>query len=158
MLFVITSANGNFCMLHCINWEWEFVKLTSIELFENWKYYANHPLIKSQYKNGAFTSLDNAFAMCLSDAALTFFEQWMAMKLNMSNSFIVLQCLSAILPGEHYFKPHLPTSDSSPVALVEGAWRRALGEGNANNEEATGKSGTQNGDRCNGGRRRWQCL
>ena len=48
--------------------------LTSIELFENAKYYANHPLIESQHKNVAFTSLKNAFAMCVSDAALTFFE------------------------------------------------------------------------------------
>ena len=51
-------------------------------------------------------------------------------------------------------KNPLHSADSSPVALVEGACRRALGEGNANNEEATGKSGIQNGDRCNGGRRR----
>jgi hypothetical protein len=48
--------------------------LTSIQLFENAKYYANHPLIESQHKNVAFTSLKSAFAMCVSDAALTFFE------------------------------------------------------------------------------------
>jgi hypothetical protein len=48
--------------------------LTSIQLFENAKYYANHPLIESQHKNVAFTSPKNAFAMCVSDAALTFFK------------------------------------------------------------------------------------
>jgi hypothetical protein len=43
-------------------------------VFENAKYYANHPLIESQHENVAFTSLKNSFAMCVSDAALTFFE------------------------------------------------------------------------------------
>ena len=48
--------------------------LTSIELFENASYYANHPVIKSQHESGAFTSLKNAFAMCLSDTALSVYE------------------------------------------------------------------------------------
>ena len=39
-------------------------------------YYANHPLIKSQLENGAFTSLKNAFniVMCLCNAAYSVFE------------------------------------------------------------------------------------
>jgi hypothetical protein len=50
--------------------------LTSIELYEHALYYANHPVIKLQYENGAFTSLKNAFAMCLSDTALSVFENY----------------------------------------------------------------------------------
>ena len=50
--------------------------LTSIELYEHALYYANHPVIKLQYENGAFTSLKNAFAMCLSDTALSVFEKY----------------------------------------------------------------------------------
>ena len=34
------------------------------------------PSIESQYKNGTFTSLDTAFVMCLSGAALIFFEEY----------------------------------------------------------------------------------
>ena len=49
--------------------------LTSIELYEIASYYADHPLVKSQHENGAFTSLKNAFVMCLSDAALSIFER-----------------------------------------------------------------------------------
>lgn len=49
--------------------------LTSIEMYENAVYYANHPLIQSQHENGAFTSLKNAFAMCLSDDALSCCEK-----------------------------------------------------------------------------------
>ena len=50
--------------------------LTSIELYEHAPYYANHPVVKSQHENGAFTSLKNAFAMCLSDTALSAFEKY----------------------------------------------------------------------------------
>ena len=80
--FFSTSANGNrlfnACSIALTGNESlsSYLRcLTSIELFENAKFYANHPLIESQHKNGAFTSLKNAFAMCLSDAALTIFEQ-----------------------------------------------------------------------------------
>jgi hypothetical protein len=44
--------------------------LTSIKLFENAAYYANHPIILSQHESGAFVYQTNAFAMCLSDNAL----------------------------------------------------------------------------------------
>ena len=33
-------------------------------------YYSSHPLVEQQHSNGAFNSKANAFAMCLSDAAL----------------------------------------------------------------------------------------
>ena len=80
--FFSTSANGN-CLFNACSIALtgneslsSYLRcLTSVELFENAKFYANHPLIESQHKNGAFTSLKNAFAMCLSDAALTIFEQ-----------------------------------------------------------------------------------
>ena len=77
--FFSTSANGN-CLFNACSIALtgneslsSYLRcLTSIELFENAKFYANHP---HPHKNGAFTSLKNAFAMCLSDAALTIFEQ-----------------------------------------------------------------------------------
>ena len=50
-------------------------RLCSIELYENAACYSDHPVIKSQHDNGAFTSIKNAFAMCLSNSALSKFEK-----------------------------------------------------------------------------------
>ena len=44
-------------------------------LHTNAAFYADHPLIEYQHKNGAFSTMKNAFAMCLSDTALTAFEK-----------------------------------------------------------------------------------
>lgn len=52
-----------------------FKCLTSIELFENAQFYSSHPVIKLQHDKGAFTSPRNAFAMCLSNSALSMFEK-----------------------------------------------------------------------------------
>ena len=41
----------------------------------NAAYYAKHPLIQLQHDKGAFTSLRNAFAMCISNASLSEFEK-----------------------------------------------------------------------------------
>ena len=49
--------------------------LTSLELRTNAALFADHPLIEYQHKNGAFSTMKNAFAMCLSDTALTAFEK-----------------------------------------------------------------------------------
>jgi hypothetical protein len=43
-------------------------------LHEHAPYYAGHPVVKSQHENGAFTWLKIAFAMCLSDTAMSVFE------------------------------------------------------------------------------------
>ena len=48
--------------------------LSSIELYENAQYYANHPIIQLMHKKEAFTSTKNAFAMCLSDSAFLFLK------------------------------------------------------------------------------------
>ena len=44
--------------------------LTSIELFVNCVFYVKHPILEQQHNKGAFSSIANAFAMCLSDIAL----------------------------------------------------------------------------------------
>ena len=49
--------------------------LTSLELNTNAAFYADHPLIEYQHKNGAFSTMKNAFAMCISDTAPTAFEE-----------------------------------------------------------------------------------
>ena len=49
--------------------------ITSIELYCNSSFYAKHPLIQKQRRVGAFKSLKNAFAMCLSDAVLNCVKQ-----------------------------------------------------------------------------------
>ena len=49
--------------------------LTSIEMYTNARYYCTHPLIEQQHKKGAFENRSNAFAMCLSDAALCSFTK-----------------------------------------------------------------------------------
>jgi hypothetical protein len=48
--------------------------LSSIELYENAQHYSSHPTVKLLHEKGAFTSIKNAFAMCLSDSALSVFE------------------------------------------------------------------------------------
>ena len=44
--------------------------LTSIELFVNCLFYVKHPILEQQHNKGEFSSIGNAFAMCLSDIAL----------------------------------------------------------------------------------------
>ena len=48
--------------------------LTCIEL-ANAKFYASHPLVDQQFRKGAFHSLGNTLAMCLSDAALSVLQK-----------------------------------------------------------------------------------
>ena len=43
-------------------------------MYENAQYYGSHPTIKLMHEKGAFTSIRNAFAICLSDSALSVFE------------------------------------------------------------------------------------
>ena len=77
--------------------------LTSIEMYENASFYSDHPIINLQHESGAFTSLKNAFAICLSDTALSVFEKHDSTaavveeaKCNSHNSTFPLQC--ACLP------------------------------------------------------------
>ena len=44
--------------------------LTSTELFVNCLFYVKYPILEQQHNKGAFSSIGNAFAMCLSDIAL----------------------------------------------------------------------------------------
>ena len=44
--------------------------LTAIEMYRHRQFYAFHPLLELQYEHGAFSSINNAFAMSVSDAAL----------------------------------------------------------------------------------------
>jgi hypothetical protein len=43
-------------------------------LYENAQYYSSHPTVRLLHEKGAFTSIKTAFAMCLSDSALSVFE------------------------------------------------------------------------------------
>ena len=90
--------------------------LTSIELFMNIPYYSSHPLIEQQHKQGAFSCKENAFAMCLSDAALECFDKKDQKKAifeelcrnandQVYSSFLCLMSLSSVirLPIESYY-------------------------------------------------------
>ena len=48
--------------------------LTAIELFLNASYYEKHPLVAAKHAQGAFTSINNAYAMIVSDYALDSME------------------------------------------------------------------------------------
>ena len=39
-------------------------------------FYSDHPLVEYEHKNGAFSTMKNAFATCLSDTALTAFVKY----------------------------------------------------------------------------------
>ena len=90
--------------------------LTSIELYQNASYYSSHPLVKQQHSKGAFKNKANAFAMCLSDAALDGFRKEdpnsaiLAEAVNNAHnhqfsSFLCLLSLSSVvnLPIESYY-------------------------------------------------------
>ena len=49
--------------------------LASLELLTNVAFYSDHPLIEYQHKNGVFSTMKNAFAMCLTDTVPTAFEK-----------------------------------------------------------------------------------
>ena len=103
------------CYLRC---------LTSIELFLNSAYYAKHPIIEQQHNKGAFSSIANTFAMCLSDNALDsvtkedhckpiFTEAYSNALNHQWSSFICLLALSSVvkLPIESYF-PITPSEEN----------------------------------------------
>ncbi|XP_028419094.1 uncharacterized protein LOC114544742 [Dendronephthya gigantea] len=90
--------------------------LTSIELFLNSSFYAKHPIIEQQHKKGAFSSIANTFAMCLSDIALgsvtkedpcapILTEAYSNAMNHQWSSFICLLSLSSVVkrPIESYF-------------------------------------------------------
>jgi hypothetical protein len=93
-------------------------------------FYVNHPVLEQQHENGAFTSIANALAMCLSDVALSGVQkddpskpivteainnainrQW--------SSFLCMFALSSALhlPIELYY----PTSTNEKALLDENA-------------------------------------
>ena len=103
------------CYLRC---------LTSIELFLNSAYYAKHPIIEQQHNKGAFSSIANTFAMCLSDNALDsvtkedhckpiITESYSNALNHQWSSFICLLALSSVvkLPIESYF-PITPSEEN----------------------------------------------
>ena len=103
------------CYLRC---------LTSIELFLNSAYYAKHPIIEQQHNKGAFSSVANTFAMCLSDNALDsvtkedhckpiITEAYSNALNHQWSSFICLLALSSVvkLPIESYF-PITPSEEN----------------------------------------------
>ena len=63
-----------------------------IELHEHAPYYAGHPVVKSQHENGAFTWLKIAFAMCLSDTAMSVFENMI-----IQQQLLKKQCIMRII-------------------------------------------------------------
>lgn len=92
--------------------------LTSIELYMYAPYYTSHPLVEQQHQhsNGPFNSKANAFAMCISDAALDSFNKEdltssiLAEAVNNAqnhqfSSFICMLALSSVmkLPIESYY-------------------------------------------------------
>ena len=54
--------------------------------------YAGHPVVKSQHENGAFTWLKIAFAMCLSDTAMSVFENMI-----IQQQLLKKQCIMRII-------------------------------------------------------------
>ena len=65
-----------------------------IELHEYAPYYAGHPVVKSQHENGAFTWLKIAFANCLSDTAMSVFEN---MNMIIQQQLLKKQCIMRII-------------------------------------------------------------
>ena len=51
------------------------IALQAFEMNINARYYSTHPLIEQQHNKGAFENRSNAFAVCLSDAALCSFTK-----------------------------------------------------------------------------------
>ena len=49
--------------------------LASLELHTSADFYSHHPLVEYQHKNEVFSTIKNAFAMCLFDTELTAFEE-----------------------------------------------------------------------------------
>jgi hypothetical protein len=102
--------------------------LSSIELFLNSSFYAKHPIIEQQHNKGAFSSIANAFAMCLSDIALDsvtkedlcapiFAEAYSNAMNHQWSSFICLLSLSSVVkrPIESYFP--IPPSEEKIDSL-----------------------------------------
>ena len=115
------------CMFHCIVWQripFMLPRITSIELCISSAYYAKHPIIEQQHNKGAFSSIANTFAMCLSDNALDsvtkedhckpIITEACSNALNHQwSSFICLLALSSVvkLPIESYF-PITPSEEN----------------------------------------------
>ena len=91
--------------------------LTSTKLFVNCLFYVKYPILEQQHNKGAFSSIGNAFAMCLSDIALNSLAKEDLSKsviaeaysnaLNRQwSSFLCLLALSSAvkLPVEAYFQ------------------------------------------------------
>ena len=70
----------------------KFSDIPCIELHEHAPYYAGHPVVKSQHENGAFTWLKIAFAMCLSDTAMSVFENMI-----IQQQLLKKQCIMRII-------------------------------------------------------------
>jgi hypothetical protein len=63
-----------------------------IELREHAPYYAGHPVVKSQHEKGAFTWLKIAIAKCLSDTAMSVFENMITQQ-----QLLKKQCIMRII-------------------------------------------------------------